>query len=138
MSVYGTYAERRVFPRYSLHLTGETEALFRRAPDFFSEASKVIKDHRYQVDIVNLSMGGAMITFEADFDEGDTLRMHIAHPVTGKKLVVEGHLAWVRKNATKLMGKYCAGLSFRNTTDTALAELIEYAATQGPPNADLK
>ena len=85
-------------------------------------------------------MGGAMLTFDSDFDADDTLRMFFKHPATGRTLSFEGHLVYVRRNATKLLGKYCAGMSFKNVTekDKDLSELIEYAASLGPPNADLK
>ena len=79
-----------------------------------------------------------MLTFDTDFDANDTLRMHFTHPKTGKPLEIEGQLVYVRRNATKLMGKYCAGMAFRNASTSDLAELVEYASTLGPPNADLK
>lgn len=139
MPEQGTYAERRVYPRYSVHIPGETEVLFRRAPDADAEDKTGGGNRRYTIDIVNISMGGAMLTFDTDFDSNDTLRMHFNHPVTGKKLEIEGRLVYVRKNATKLMGKYCAGMAFRgnSATESDLVELIEYAASMGPPNADL-
>jgi hypothetical protein len=136
----GSYAERRVFPRYSLHLKGETEVLYRRAPDALREDPTGGGNHRYPIDLVNISMGGAMLTFEADFVADDTLRMFFRHPTTGKELSFEGHLVYVRRNATKLLGKYCAGMAFRNVSEKEgdLAEIIEYAASVGEPNADLK
>jgi len=112
--------------------------LFRRAPDASSEDRTGGGNHLYPIDIVNISLGGAMLTFDADFDADDTLRMHFKNPATGRPLEIEGHLVYVRRNATRLMGKYCAGMSFRNSTDKDLAELVEYAAGLGPPNADLK
>ena len=136
----GNYAERRVYPRYSLHIPGETEVLFRRAPDAASEDPTGGGNRRYPIDIVNISMGGAMLTFDADFDANDTLLMHFTHPVSGKKLAIEGHLVYVKKNATRLLGKYCSGMAFRNISEkeSDLAELIEYAASVSQPNADLK
>ena len=140
MPDYGNYAERRVYPRYSVHLTGECEALFRRAPGAASDSPTGGGNPRYPLSVVNISLGGAMLTFDADFDANDTLRLHFMHPVTGRELSFEGHLVYVRKNATKLLGKYCAGMSFKQMMekDPDLAELIEYAATLGPPNLDLK
>jgi len=114
--------------------------LFRRAPDSTREDPTGGGNRLYPIDLVNISMGGAMLTFDSDFDANDTLRMHFTHPTTGQKLVFEGHLIYVRKNATTLLGKYCAGMAFRYTgeKDKDLCELIEYASTLGPPNSDLK
>lgn len=114
--------------------------LYRRAPDALREDPTGGGNHRYPIDLVNISMGGAMLTFEADFVADDTLRMFFRHPTTGKELSFEGHLVYVRRNATKLLGKYCAGMAFRNVSEKEgdLAEIIEYAASVGEPNADLK
>ena len=132
MSEYGSVAERRIFPRYSLHVGGEAEVLFRRTPVPVEGEDQPGSDGRYPIDIVNISQGGAQLTFGAPFDAHDVVRLFLTHPITGNIILLEGELVWVRKNASHLMGRYYAGLSFRDIHNEGLADMVAYAATLGP------
>jgi len=133
MPEYGSVVERRAFPRYSLHLTGVAEALFRRQPTALEGEELPDEMGKYPIDIVNMSKGGVQLTFNVAFDAHDVLRMNIIHPETDQPIRLEGELMWVRKNATDLMGKFYAGLAFRDTTQEGVDSLVTYASRQGPP-----
>lgn len=136
MPEYGSVVERRSFPRYSLHLAGEAEALFRRPPTHQEGEDEPLPDGRYHIDVVNISQGGLQLIFGVAFDAHDVIRMYFTHPSTGARIVTEGELVWVRKNAMKVLGKYYAGLAFRDTHQEGIKSLVDYAATLGPPLAN--
>jgi len=121
-------AERRLKPRYALQLTGSAQVLYRRAP----AAPDAAPDGRFKVETINISAGGFMLTFDAPVSDGDVLRLVFPVPGGERELRAEGQIQWLRKNATDLLGRYCAGVAFKNTPETDVDALVSYAAEQNP------
>lgn len=124
-------AERRLKPRYALHLTGQAEVLYRRLPPPTAGPSPVAPG-RFKVESVNVSSGGFMLTFDTDISDGDSLRLFFPLPDTDQDVRFEGNIQWLRRNASNLMGRYCAGVAFKNTSPEVVDTLVAYAARHNP------
>ncbi len=123
-----TPSERRTDARFSLHIVGTAEALYRRAP-----ASTPRGPGHFKAETINVSRGGMMLGFDPDMSLGDVLRLHLRHPRTKDEMSFEVQIQWLRKNAITLMGKYSAGVIFKNRDEAAIAALMAHAAAVHAP-----
>ncbi len=134
MPEYGNPAERRVHTRYGLHMAGEVEVLYRRDLDRMQDEKDKEYLHslrvRHPVNMLDISRGGTMITFDAEFSPNDVLQVHFCHPITARPVILEGQLMWMKRNAAGIYGKYCGGLSFRNSSEDEVKTIVEYAASR--------
>ena len=121
-------SNRRHDVRYPLTLAGAATALYRRSPDG-SPASP-----RFTLETINVSRGGMMVAFDQDVSDGDVLVMHFTGPDTGAGLEVEGRIQWLRRNTTGLLGKFFAGVMFRDRDAEAVRRLVDHAAAHAPPD----
>lgn len=120
--------DRRTDARFSLHVTGSAVALYRRTPD-------AGRQDRFKAETINVSRGGMMVAFDPDLSIGDVIRVALLHPVTRDELLFEVQIQWLRRNATPLMGKYCAGVSFKQPGDAVIDTLMAHAAAVNAPPA---
>ena len=126
-------AEKRRDARYSLHLVGSAEALYRREIGAGGGGDqKAQRQNLFKVESVNVSRGGFLLTFDMEISAGDVIRLYFVHPVTKSELEMEGQIQWMRRNATPLMGRYVAGFSFRRIDENALSSLLEHAMANSP------
>ena len=124
MPEFSKQAERRIQPRYALHLTGSAETLYRRNLDVATGEVKSGASSRFKIETVNISTGGVMITFDMEISPSDVLKMYFSHPETRTELAIEAQIQWMRKNASNLMGRYCAGVSFKRDPDEVLFDEV--------------
>lgn len=127
----GSGSDRRLKPRYALHLVGQAEVLYRRAPALGTGPAPLAPG-RFRVESVNVSEGGFMLTFDTDISDGDSLRLFFPLPDTDQDVRFEGNIQWLRRNASNLMGRYCAGVAFKNTSREVVETLVAYAARHNP------
>lgn len=128
-------SDRRTDARFSLHVVGTAEALYRRAlQDTYQDASLKGQD-RFRTETINVSRGGLMVAFDPDMSVGDVLKVVLRHPRTKDELAFEVQIQWLRRNATALMGRYCAGVLFKNRDETVIESLMAYAASVAAPPA---
>lgn len=130
-----TPQERRTTERFSLHLTGTGETLYRRTLETAYQDASLRGQERFKTETINVSRGGMMISFDPDMSIGDVLRVTLRHPGTKDELAFELQIQWLRRNAAALMGKYCAGVSFKNPGDAVIETLMAYAASVNAPPA---
>ena len=129
-----TGAERRTAVRYSLHLIGSGRALYRRGVPGRPGDPEPAGHTALKIETVNVSTGGLMIAFDAEFSSGDVLQIHLPNPEISEELTVEGQIQWMHKNTTNLLGRYCAGISFRNTPERTIRSLVDYAVQLAKPD----
>ncbi len=127
-------AERRTAVRYSLHLVGSARALYRRGIPQRPGDREPQNPAGIKIETVNVSTGGLMITFDAELSSGDVLQVFLPHPEAAKELTAEGQIQWMHKNTTGLLGRYCGGISFRNTPERTVRALVDYAARLAKPD----
>jgi hypothetical protein len=128
-------AEKRVHERFTLKLKGSAEVLYRRRLDQAYQDPKLKGSGIFKVESVNVSSGGLMIIFDSEISAGDVLRIFFTHPEDHSEIQLEGQIQWLRRNAMNHMGRYCAGISFRNIPDKAVESLLEHARRENtvPP-----
>ncbi len=126
-----TGEERRTAIRLPVHLVGTGEALYRRGIEPRAGSADGVNSSAFKVETVNVSVGGLMLTFDVEISNGDVLKMTFIHPETSEELVAEGQIQWMHRNTTDLMGRYCAGVSFRNTPDSIVSSMMDYANRGG-------
>ena len=124
--------ERRQHARYALHLVGAAEVLYRRDPGAPPGDPKAGRRSPFKVESVNISTGGCMLTFDTEVSAGDVIRIYFTHPETKSEIEIEAQIQWMRRNATSLMGRYVAGVSFKNIHEEALSGLLDYAVSTSP------
>jgi hypothetical protein len=127
-----SYAERRLDARYALVLAGTAEPLYRRSMERAREDPSLRGQDRFRVEIVNLSRGGFMLAFDAEVSDGDVLRLAFRHPESHAELGYEVQIQWMRKNTTGLMGRFCAGVAFRDRAAVDVDALVVYAQRMNP------
>lgn len=132
MPEFGNFAERRAYPRYILSLEGNAEALYRRDLDVAYQDPELKGMRRFRIDVVNVSKGGFLLTYDTEISSGDSIRMFFIHPARKEEIVLEGQVAWMRKNVSGIGGRYCGGISFRNTSEEAIDDLVGFAASRHP------
>jgi c-di-GMP-binding flagellar brake protein YcgR len=127
-------AERRTTVRHSLHIIGTAHVLYRRGIAQRPGDREPVDHKTIRVETVNISGGGLMLTFDAEISSGDVLQMTFNHPETKKELFLEGQIQWMHRNTTNLLGRYCAGVSFRNTPEDNIRSLVDYAVRIAVPS----
>jgi hypothetical protein len=125
-------AERRLAERYTVNLDGTAENLYRRSPDVAYHDESLRGQEHFRVSTVNVSTGGFMLAFDTEASTGDVMRLHFRLPATMNDVVYEVQVQWVKRNAVSLMGKYCAGVSFRIRNEDEIATLVEFARDHSP------
>ena len=132
MPEFGNFADRRAHPRYILSLEGTAEALYRRTLDVAYGDPELKGKSRFKIDVVNISKGGLLLTFDTEISSGDSIQMFFIHPLRKEEIVLEGQVTWMRKNASGIGGRYCGGISFKNTPEEMIDDLVNFAASKHP------
>jgi hypothetical protein len=127
-----TNAERRADARYELHVTGTAEPLYRRSRENAFQDPALHGQDRFKVETVNISRGGFMIAFDSEVSDGDVLRLTFRHPEGGTDLRFEGQIQWMRHSAMSSLGRFFAGVAFRDRTGEAIESLVSYAKKTSP------
>ncbi len=113
-------------------MVGSADVLYRRAPAAARDVPPPLTPGRFKVETINISEGGFMLTFDAELSDGDVLRMVFPVPDADRELRAEGQIQWLRRNATSLMGRWCAGIAFKNTPEADVNALVAYGAEHNP------
>jgi len=132
MPEIGGFAERRIAPRYVLTMKGTAEVLYRRSLAAVYGDPSLKGADRFMVETVNISEGGLMVSFTSEISEGDLVRLTFVRPDTRTTIEMEAQIQWMRKNQAPIMGKFLAGLMFRNPPKGMLDDLVSYAISQNP------
>jgi hypothetical protein len=128
----GGFAERRIAPRYVLNMKGTAEVLYRRSLATAYGDPSLKGSDRFMLETINISEGGLMVSFTPEVSEGDIIRLTFVRPDTRTTIEIEAQIQWMRKNQAPIMGKFLAGLMFRNPPKGMLDDLVAYAVSQNP------
>lgn len=132
MPEIGKTAEKRLQPRYTLHLTGSAEVLYRRTPGAGAGTPEDALGGRFKVETVNVSLGGFMLSFDTEISATDILMLYFNHPETRAEIRIETQIQWMKRNTANIMGRYVAGVASRQHDDPGVVGLVEYALKQDP------
>ena len=115
-------AERRQDARYALALTGRGELLYRHL------------DHgeNFEVRCLNISRGGIMVTLDPEARTGDVLRVNLLGPDQVTRYEFECTIQWLRRNTAGVLGRFLAGLAFRQAAPELVQQLLDEARRTSP------
>ena len=115
-------SERRASARYALHLIGTGALLHRNLPG----------SDQFEVRCLNISLGGLMVTMDPDVRYGDVIRVVLIQPADFSTITFECTIQWLRRNTGNVMGRYFAGLSFRQASVDTVQILLDHAMKTSP------
>lgn len=113
-------------------MKGTAEVLYRRSLATAYGDPALKGSDRFMLETVNISEGGLMVSFSAEVSEGDLIRLTFVRPDTRTTIEMEAQIQWLRRNQTAIMGKFLAGLMFRNPPKGMLDEILAFAISQNP------
>jgi len=132
MTETGNTREKRLDERFALYLKGSAEVLYRRSMDAVHKDPQPKALKIFKVETVNISESGMMLTFDPELSTGDIIRIYFTDPEAHTELIFEGEIRWMRRNAANLMGRYFAGIAFRNDPGKTARILLEYSRKTPP------
>jgi len=119
-------SEKRRYPRDIVHISGIGELISKwtngdgkRLHETKGAGSK------FPISTADASSCGLQIHFNADLVGGDFVRLIFAPNDPATRLVVEGYLVWVRKNAVDIFGRYTAGVKMKEPDNDLPAKLVK-------------
>jgi len=127
-----SYADRRLDARYELHVVGTAEPLYRRSLEKTYQDPSLHGQDRFRVETVNISNGGFMLAFDQEVSDGDVLRLAFRHPETDTELVFEGRIQWMRHAGVASLGRFCAGVAFKDRDEAMIDSLVRFAQRSSP------
>jgi len=115
-------AERRMDARYALHLIGFGEILYRTLPG----------GDRFEIRCLNISRGGLMVTMDPEVRTGDVLRLDLVETAGLSRISFECSIQWMRRNVSATLGRFYAGLAFRQAPADMVQTLLDHAIKSSP------
>ncbi|MEK7474972.1 MAG: PilZ domain-containing protein [Candidatus Coatesbacteria bacterium] len=113
-------------------MIGTAEPLYRRSREQASGDPALRGQDRFRIETLNISRGGFLIAFDSEVSDGDVLRLAFRHPETQAELRFEGQIQWMRHNAMENLGRFLAGVAFRDRTGEDIESLVGYAKKTSP------
>ena len=80
---------------------------------------------KFSAKTVNVSREGILINSDTDLVPTGLLEVAFTAPGDGRAIVFMADVAWSRRNAMNLFGRYAAGLKIRKIADKDRAVLLE-------------
>jgi len=115
-------AERRTDARYAIDLIGFGEMLYRNLPG----------GDRFEVRCLNISRGGLMVTMDPEVRTGDVLRLELVETAGLSRIAFECSIQWMRRNVSAALGRFYAGLAFRQAPADVVQTLLDHAIKTSP------
>lgn len=115
-------AERRTDARYALQLIGFAEILYRTLPG----------GDRFEVRCLNISRGGLMVTMDPEVRTGDVMRLDLVETAGLSGISFECSIQWMRRNVSGALGRFYAGLAFRQAPAGVVQTLLDHAIKTSP------
>jgi len=129
MQRHARASEKRRFPRKIVHISGMGELISKWTGGDGKRLHETKgTGNRFPISTADVSSCGLQIHFNADLVGGDFVRLIFAPNDPATRLVVEGYLVWVRKNAVDIFGRYTAGVRMK-LPDTHLPEKMAKVET---------
>jgi len=126
MQRHARASEKRRNPRGIVHISGMGELVNKWTAGEGKRLHEVTgAGNKFPVSTADASASGIQIHFNADLVGGDFIRIVFAGNDLSRRLVVEGYLVWVRKNAVDIFGRYTAGLRFKKQDESIPTRLSE-------------
>ncbi len=117
--------EKRVSPRVTTVVPVHCRVTGHTGPTLPSQRGLRGIAQDFTAKTVNVSRDGVLINCEIDLPSQTQLELELRAPGDGHLIRILTEVAWSRRNAMNLFGRYAAGLKVRKITDRDRAVLAE-------------
>ncbi|HDQ26075.1 MAG TPA: PilZ domain-containing protein [bacterium] len=118
--------ETRKHPRYTKILNIDCKAL-RFPDDIMGEKSKIKEGGTFRATTINVSQTGVLINCDFILPERTTIEITVSDPaITKKPITLKTRIAWTKRNAYKIFGRYAAGLHIEEGNKGDIDMLVEH------------
>ncbi len=80
----------------------------------------------FDAKTINVSRNGMLINTEVDLWPRTELEVTLTSPVDGNQIRMTAEVAWSRRNAMNLFGRYGAGIRFKVVSDRDMTALSDF------------
>ena len=84
------------------------------------------KGMAFAAKTVNMSRDGFLINCDIDLTPRTTLEITLSAPTDGHPITIAAEVAWSRRNAMNLFGRYAAGLKTRKISERDRDLLLDF------------
>jgi hypothetical protein len=118
--------EARKHPRYTKII--QMDCIIESFPDdIVGEKAKLKVGENFRSTTINVSETGMLINCDFLMPERTTIRMTVNdRSFSGKGLSFSARIAWTKRNAYKIFGRYAAGLHIEEANRDDVARLVEH------------
>lgn len=122
------YKELRKFPRYTKII--QVECTVKNFPeDLIDKKAKIKEGETFRATTINVSQSGILINYDYILPERTTLYLTITDDAIASKskpIKFEVKIAWTKKNAYKIYGRFSAGLNIIKGDKEDIDKLVEH------------
>ena len=119
-------SEKRRYPRDIVHIPGVGELISKWTGGDGKRLHETKgSGNKFPISTADVSTCGLQIHFNADLVGGDFVRLVFAGNDPATRLVIEGYLVWVRKNAVDIFGRYTAGVKMKQEDANLPAKMVK-------------
>jgi hypothetical protein len=118
--------EARKHPRYTKII--QIECTVKKFPDdLMGEKAKLKEGETFRATTINVSQTGMLINYDFILPERTTLDIIVHEESISKKPInFRTRIAWTKRNAYKIFGRYAAGLHIEEGDKKDIDKLVEH------------
>ncbi|MCX8093926.1 MAG: PilZ domain-containing protein [Candidatus Goldbacteria bacterium] len=122
------YKELRKFPRYTKII--QVECIVKSFPDdLIDKKSKIKPGETFRATTINVSQSGILINYDYILPERTILDLFVTDETIASKnnpMKFEVKIAWTKRNAYKIFGRFSAGLHIIKGNKEDIDKLVEH------------
>lgn len=118
--------ESRKHPRYTKII--QIECTVNRFPDdLMGDKAKLKEGETFRATTINVSQTGMLINYDFILPERTSLDIVVNEELISKKpMYFKARIAWTKRNAYKIFGRYAAGLHIEEGDKKDIDKLVEH------------
>jgi c-di-GMP-binding flagellar brake protein YcgR len=117
--------ESRRHPRYTKII--QVECTVDRFPDDIMGKSKLKEGETFRATTINVSQTGMLINYSFLLPERTLLKIEVSdEAVTKKTMYFSARIAWTKRHAYKIFGRFAAGLHIEEGDKDDIDKLVEH------------
>jgi len=122
------YKESRKFPRYTKII--HVECTVKNFPeDLIDKKAKIKEGETFRATTINVSQSGILINYDYILPERTTLELAVTDDAIASRsnpMKFEVRIAWTKRNAYKIFGRFSAGLHIIKGNKADIEKLVEH------------
>ena len=122
----GEGREYRKHPRYTKIIQVECEV--KRFPDdVYGDKAKIKEGQTFRATTINVSEAGMLINYDFILPERTLITVKVNDPsISEKEMKFDVRIAWTKRNAYKIFGRFAAGLHLEQAKKEEIEKLVEH------------